>query len=121
MRAGVWLALLGLTLPLGSCSGGYPLPPTRCDEWCDTTKGAMCDEYYSPASCVVQCEQADLDNEQCRTAFDATLACFRASPNALSQRCVYDAQQDDCDNEVQWLMACAGGQLFDNVGQSDVP
>jgi len=116
MRAGVWLALFGLTLPIGSCSGGYPLPPTRCDEWCDVTKGGMCEEYYDPASCVVQCEEADLDATECPIPFDAVLACFRNSPNAVEQRCVYDAVPDDCQSELEWLMACASHRLFDNVG-----
>jgi hypothetical protein len=116
MRSGVWLALLGFTLPLGSCSGGYPLPPTRCDEWCGVTQGGMCEDYYNPASCVVQCEQAELDMEACRGPFDAAITCFRNSPNALAQRCVYDAMPDDCENEVQFLMACVGPYLFDDFG-----
>jgi hypothetical protein len=117
MRSGVWLALLGLTLPLGSCSGGYPLPPTRCDEWCDVTKGGTCEEYYNPANCVVECEQAEIGTDECKAPFDAALTCFRHSPNAVGQRCVYDAAPDDCENEWQWLMACAGGNFIDNVGR----
>jgi len=110
------LALLGLTLPLGSCSGGYPLPPTRCDEWCDVTKGAECDDYYDPANCVVQCEQVALSADSCKLPFDAALTCFRNSPNAIEQRCAYDAIPDDCENEVQWLRVCAAGNLFDDLG-----
>jgi hypothetical protein len=106
MRLGVWLALLGLTLPLGSCSGGYPLPPTRCDEWCDATRGGTCEEYYDPASCVVQCEQAKVDADSCNAELDATLACFRASRNAVEQRCVYDTAPKDCENEMRLLMDC---------------
>lgn len=116
MRLGVWLALLGLTLPLGSCSGDYPLPPTRCDEWCHVTQGDMCEDYYNPASCVVQCEQAELDAEVCRALFDAALTCFRNSPNALAQRCVYNDMPDDCENELQLLMACVGGYRYDDFG-----
>jgi hypothetical protein len=116
MRSGLWLVLLGLTLPLGSCSGGYPLPPTRCDEWCDVTKGATCEEYYDPASCVVRCEQVGLDAEGCSAQLDVTLTCFRGSRNAIAQRCAYDEVPDDCENEVQALTACVGGFFEGNVG-----
>ena len=102
------MALLGFTLPLGSCSGGYPLPPTRCDEWCDVTRGGMCEEHYNPASCVVQCEQVKVDTDSCNAELDATLACFRASPNAVEQRCVYDPAPNDCENEEQLLLDCVG-------------
>jgi hypothetical protein len=114
MRSGVWLALLGLTLPLGSCSGGYPLPPTRCDEWCDVTRGATCEEYYDPAGCVAECEQADVDTEICSAQFDAILSCFRRNRNAIVQRCVYDDVPDDCESEEQALMICAA--LYDDSG-----
>ena len=115
MRSGAWLVLLGLTLPLGSCSGGYPLPPTRCDEWCDVTKGAICQEYYNPASCVAQCEQARLDREECSVTFDSALSCFRNHPLALEQRCIFDGMPDDCQDEVIQLMT-TGGCTLDNVG-----
>ena len=117
MRLGVWLALLGLTLSLGSCSGGYPLPPTRCDEWCDVTRGGTCEEYYNPANCVVECEQSKLDADSCNAELDATLACFRANRNAVEQRCVYDAAPDDCENEWQWLMACVGRGSYVDVDE----
>ena len=103
------MVLLGLTLPVGSCSGGYPLPPTRCDEWCDVTKGATCEEYYDPAGCVIRCEEVDLGTERCSAQLDATLSCFRSIRNATEQRCVYDAVPDDCENEVQLLMGCVSG------------
>ena len=111
------MALLGLTLPLGACSGGYPLPPTRCDEWCDATRGGLCEEYYDPAGCVVECEQVELDSDACSATFDAALSCFRNHPHALEQRCVYDTAPDDCQNEFQSVfLACAVGQPFDDLG-----
>jgi hypothetical protein len=116
MRLGVWLALLSLTLPLGSCSGGYPLPPTRCDEWCDVTRGAACEQYYDPAGCVVQCEEIDVDTERCSPQLDIALSCFRSSPTAIERRCVYDGLPDECDNEVTALMECVGGHSYDDVG-----
>lgn len=109
MRAVKWLALmsLALALPMPACSGDYPLPPTRCDEYCDVTKGGFCQDSYQPASCVAQCESGDLDGEICREPFDAVLSCFRASPRALPQRCAYDNVPDDCASEQEMLGLCA--------------
>jgi hypothetical protein len=114
MRPGAWsiVAGLALALPLEGCSGGYPLPPTRCDEWCDVTRGAQCQDWYNPASCVAQCEEAHLSVPECSDQFDATLACFRRSPNALRQRCFYDTTPDDCSNEVALLSSCSGAPLY---------
>lgn len=112
MRAArAWIPIgLALALPVPACSGGYPLPPTRCDEFCDATKGGFCQDYYGPASCVAQCEQSNTDAEACRALFDATLRCFRSSPRALEQRCVYDGQPDDCEAETSLLLACVASQ-----------
>ena len=114
MRPGAWLVVWGLALalPLGACSGGYPLPPTKCDEWCAVTRGAMCQDWYNPASCVAQCEESHLSVVEFRDQFEATLACFRRSPDALIQRCVYDNTPDDCSSEVQILSSCSGGTFY---------
>lgn len=101
---------LALALPTHACSGGYPLPPTRCDEFCDATKGGFCPDYYGPANCVANCESSNTDAEACRVPFDATISCFRKSPSAIAQRCVYDNLPDDCENEYQALMSCVGAQ-----------
>jgi len=116
MRSAVWLVLLGLAFPLPACSGGYPLPPTRCDEWCDVTRDGLCEDYYDPASCVVQCEEVELDREECSVMFDAALSCLRDSPNAPAQRCVYDGMPDDCENQLLEVRQCVGGYLFDDFG-----
>jgi hypothetical protein len=110
MRLGRWLALmsLALALPISACSGGYPLPPTLCDEWCDATKGGTCEEYYEPAGCVAECEREHLDHETCRATFDVALSCFRNSPHALEQRCTYDQLPDDCADESTALIYCVG-------------
>lgn len=109
---GGWLWLMGaaFALPVQACSGGYPLAPTPCDEWCDATKGGFCQEYYGPASCVAECEQNDMDMDACRPAFDAMISCFRHSPHALEQRCAYDDLPDDCATESQWLGACVAAR-----------
>jgi hypothetical protein len=100
-----------LTLPVQGCSGGYPLPPTRCDEWCHATKGQTCQDHYDPASCVASCENADLDSEACRAQFDAVITCFRNSPSALEQRCIYGDAPDDCELESEALGLCLGAQF----------
>jgi hypothetical protein len=109
MRLGAWLALgLGLALAcgVGACSGGYPLPPTRCDDWCDATKGGQCEEWYQPASCVSECEESDTDGDACRAEFDASVRCFRESPVAVKQLCSYDNDVHDCQIEAQALSVC---------------
>jgi len=108
MRSGTSLVLVGfwLALPVPACSGGYPLSPTKCDEWCDATKAGICKDYYDPSACVATCESENLDAEPCLVPFDAVVKCFVNSPNALRQRCVWDEQSDDCEVEVQALGLC---------------
>jgi hypothetical protein len=112
VRSGRWILLtsLALALPVQACSGGYPLPPTRCDEWCDATKGGSCQDYYGPASCVAECESGNVDVAACSAPFDAVITCFRHSPRALEQRCSYDNVPDDCDAEAQTLAQCVASQ-----------
>ena len=86
-RAAGLVLLLGYLLCGGACSGGYPLPPTRCDEFCDATKGFECEDYYEPAACVSQCEQDDTAAEACRPQFDAAVSCFRKTPGAVAALC----------------------------------
>lgn len=120
MRSGAWRLWCGLgltwalALPVASCSGGYPLPATRCDEWCDVTKGDLCQDYYQPATCVANCEQANIDHEACRALLDSQLRCFRSSPQALAQRCVYDRAPDDCEGETQALLLCIASEYADS-------
>jgi hypothetical protein len=126
MRSGAWLALLGLALgpAAGACSGGYPLPPTRCDDWCDVTKAMQCEDYYEPAGCVSQCEQGHLSAEECRPQMDAVLSCFRATPGATKQLCVYTPISYDnvgappmpyaCQLEAAALTECVGFLLNNN-------
>ena len=90
MRARL-LLLLCCALAGAACSGGYPLPPTRCDEFCDATKGLDCQDYYEPAGCVSTCEQGNVDDESCRAQFDALVSCFRKTPAALTARCDFNS------------------------------
>lgn len=118
MRAGVWVlvAIAALTAAPG-CSGGYPLAPTPCDDWCHATKGESCPEYYNPASCVSNCEAQNKDDERCRKELDAAIACFHAKPEAIQARCSgnYDFETLACISETQSLEAC----LSTHVGDVD--
>ncbi len=117
MRLGAWLVLFGLASPVGACSGGYPLPPTRCDEWCDATNGMMCEDFYQPASCVSQCEQGQFGAPECSVQLDAVLACFRASPRAKKQLCGFPTVEglpNDCQAQSGALGECVGFLLSNN-------
>lgn len=97
----------GLGVALVGCSGGYPLPPTRCDEWCDATKGGTCVEYYDPAGCVSSCEAARSSGGECAAEFDATIACYRRSPQAAALLCDFSPTNDQpCQPEVFALGVC---------------
>jgi hypothetical protein len=99
---------LAAWLTLGACSGGYPLAPTRCDEFCDATKGDSCPEFYDPAGCVSNCERSHTAPAQCRAELDGVIACFHAHPEALEQRCSYIyGATPACSAEVYSLSACA--------------
>jgi hypothetical protein len=113
MRVGVRLSVtLGLlaSAAAAACSGGYPLPPTRCDEWCDVTKGGSCDASYSPAGCVSGCEAGHITDEACAASFDAVLTCFREHPDAVTAQCSYytNGQTLPCASEKEQLSQCVG-------------
>jgi hypothetical protein len=81
---------LALSLPsLAACSGDYPLPPTRCDQFCSATKSFACEEDYEPAACVVACERNNPMNEACAAPFEASVACLRVAPRSSSFGCRY--------------------------------
>jgi len=122
MRAGAGLVLLlGWALAGGACSGGYPLPATRCDEFCDATKGLDCQDYYEPAACVASCEQGDVDNEACHAELDALMACFRKTPAALTARCDFSSfgrNARPCDPEEYTFRNCSAGYIqFPNINE----
>jgi hypothetical protein len=91
---------------LAGCAGDYPLPPTRCDEWCDATKGGSCVEYYDPAGCVSSCEAARTSGRECAAEFDATIACYRRNPRAAALLCDFSVQEQPCQPEVFALGIC---------------
>jgi hypothetical protein len=88
MRAGAWLVVVvSLGLLPSACSGGYPLAPTRCDDWCHVTHGNSCGDSYRPAECVSSCESARLDTPECRAQLDAVISCYASTPNAAQAPC----------------------------------
>lgn len=106
MRWVAWLTL-GICCELAAgCSGGYPLPPTRCDDYCDATKGQFCEAYYQPAQCVASCERMHFDAEACRAELDATVGCFRSTPGAVEAQCQFTGQARPCDLESAALASC---------------
>ena len=125
MRPGVWLwaiPMLATALLAGACSGGYPLEPTRCDDWCDATRGPLeCYDEYDPAGCVSQCEAQQLDHEECRSEYDAAVTCYRTTPGATEPVCYSNYNPDPsglspsprspCEGPRQALLICAGTQL----------
>lgn len=88
MRLGVLAGFAWLSwCSLGACSGGYPLPPTDCDVYCDVTKGTSCPTYYDPAGCVASCE--DNHYPRCKPQLDAVVDCYRQNPDELTKLCNY--------------------------------
>jgi hypothetical protein len=120
MRSGAWLWVI-LPVPAallsGACSGGYPLEPTRCDDWCDATEGSWewCGNEYDPAGCVSQCEAQQLDRQECSVLFDEAVHCYRTVPGATSSVCSYDPLTymvvRPCQEETTLLMNCSGAFL----------
>ena len=118
-RAAGLVLLFGWLLCGGACSGGYPLPPTRCDEFCDATKGFECEQFYGPAACVAQCEQNHTDTEACRPQFDAVVSCFRNKPGAVDALCVFSSDaffSAPCRVEQDALSSCTSSNLFEQSG-----
>lgn len=108
MRPGVWLALACAGwCSLGACSGGYPLAPTPCDEYCDATYVDNCPEYYSPAGCVSDCERSHLASTECRAELDQFIACYKQHPQVVTYACSYDSRPTTCDTAVAALSCCA--------------
>ncbi len=109
----------GLGLVFVGCSGGYPLAPTRCDEWCDATKGGSCVEYYDPAGCVSSCEAARKSGRECAAEFDATIACYRRNPEAEALLCDFSLQNQPCESEVFALGICTSSTGSTPSGRID--
>ncbi len=109
MRLGAWV-LVGITVAIGgpACSGGYPLPPTACDEWCHATKGESCPEHYRPSDCVSACESRKAKHADCQPQMEAEIACFRSTPGAAEARCDFflDSRTLPCGTEALNLALC---------------
>jgi hypothetical protein len=123
MRLGACLLLsVGGVLCASACSGGYPLAPTRCDEFCDATKGFQCEQFYQPAACVSQCEQNNTDAEACRVQFDAAVSCFRKTPAAVGKLCDFSFTSEGllsrpCLTEQTALSGCNSGYFGPTISE----
>jgi hypothetical protein len=117
MRLGAWLMRFGLASAVSGCSGGYPLPPTRCDEWCDATKGLSCADYYQPAGCVSQCERSKVGIVECSAELDAVVTCFRTTPRASMQLCSFDNQPNACAAQNTGLENCVSDHVLDEYNR----
>lgn len=62
-------------LALYACEGEYPLAPTACDDWCHLTENVSC-EFYSPSSCVRQCEESGYSS-RCAAELHAAMECIK--------------------------------------------
>jgi hypothetical protein len=115
MRSGVWF---GLALGLAGCSGGYPLEPTPCDELCHVSRGLSCPDDYDPAGCVATCESGNMDAVECRQPFDATVACYRRSPDAVAQQCDFylPYMTRPCELEREALALCVSSVSASSYG-----
>lgn len=93
---------------LCACSGGYPLPPTACDEYCNATLGYYCPDWYDPAGCVSDCEQNHQAPPECRAELDTVIACYTQNPGTIQARCSFDPSRFvPCAAEMLQLQQCA--------------
>lgn len=101
----LWPALALLTC---ACSGGYPLAPTPCDDFCNVTQGSLFCSDYDPALCVAQCEAQGLSRPVCYSELETLLDCFRSRPTAISDQCASDPFGGTlgCQLPARWLYAC---------------
>lgn len=101
-----WLPVL---LALSSCSDPYPLPPTRCDDFCYATQRAGCLED-DPEGCVSECESRGFLRQapECGQAWDARNACYLEAAGS-EFTCVEDLSApsgDLCMDERRALIGC---------------
>ncbi len=101
---------------LGACSGGYPLPPTACDEYCNATLGDYCPDYYDPAGCVSACEENHVAPPECRKELDVLINCYQQHPDETSARCRFTPDRiAACATETYLLQTCANTQKSGTV------
>src|SRR5262245_36118956 len=95
------------------CQGGYPLPATDCDDWCEATQRGKC-PADDPVECVATCEAANKGEVQrgprgfvvgpsrtkCPHEVDKLVACLMSAPDAVFS-CDYEqrTQTGTCPNE----------------------
>jgi hypothetical protein len=102
----MWAALLGL-----GCQGGYPIPASQCDQWCDAAKvpcAAMYVTSTDPAECVRNCVRRGGDATECEAELDVTVACLREPASAYSDCStrLENGQPRVCDQEQTAYEQC---------------
>jgi hypothetical protein len=100
------LALAALFAGIG-CQGGYPIPASQCDQWCDAFAPALCSSY-DPAECVLSCSQRGGDATECHAELETLLACLRSkSPHELAcETWGFNGTQQPCFGEEQSYEEC---------------
>jgi len=89
---------------LAGCQGDYPIAPTACDDWCNTSVEVDCYDY-DPASCVADCErQGFMSKPECAGEVDAAMECYRTlSPG---ERSCSGPRGVPCTNEYSAVIRC---------------
>jgi hypothetical protein len=90
------------------CQGGYPIPASQCDQWCDASQLTFCGNY-DPAGCVLTCNQRGGDATECRTELDTLLACLRnqSSHELECQTWLYEGTPPCLDEEYAYELCAA--------------
>jgi hypothetical protein len=125
MRSAAWCWLTAGTWLL-ACSGGYPLAPTACDNYCHSTKDLQC-AFYDPSGCVSQCERDLKGDAACREQLSAVLSCFETN-DAAARRCrayaSYPPNMADavlCEAVIGELEICSSSLRIANAPQPPQP
>ncbi len=88
--------LIGGALLVAGCQGGYPIPASQCDEWCDAEQASFCTQPYDPAACVLDCHRRGGDASQCHAELETLLTVVRSKSAAELQQA--------CDERVHGLV-----------------
>lgn len=92
---------------LSACDGGYPLPPTACDEWCRTSQRKQCPDD-NPVNCVSQCESERTLSAHCDQLLLAQIECYDRIPDDAFACDPYSTylSRPHCDQERYAFQSC---------------
>lgn len=101
-----WMPSAFGALALWACQGEYPLAPTVCDDWCNASEPVEC-EFYSPSSCVRQCEEAGYST-LCSDELSMLMTCMKEHPKPhMSCYDFVGAIEMNCEGYYSALLNCA--------------